>query len=301
MPFRKYFQVFKTVFVIILLSSLFFQPASAIDAKIPVRGLTISPLRTELEIAPGRSQDQTLRLVNYSDKPMTVHLSAEKFSVTNSAYDYAFTAESDTAKWVNFTKDDVELKPGESQKVGYNLGIPLTAEPGGRYISLFASTNAVTGNEQVKSKQRIGSLIYLNVSGKVTRVGKLVSLNSPWFMSAKDSWSTSLQNSGTTHYRSRYGVEINNLFGGSVATTSNDALILPASVRSVTGTIPAPRWPGIYKAIFTIGLGDTPAVKQTKYLVYAPSWSVVALVIVIGLAVVGYYYIRSLRKPIKTN
>ncbi|MEK7153068.1 MAG: hypothetical protein AAB834_03910, partial [Patescibacteria group bacterium] len=75
---------------------------SAADETTPTRGLTLSPIRNELEIAPGRSLDRTLKLVNYSDKTMTIHLSAEKFSVTNPEYDYAFTAESDTAKWVSF-------------------------------------------------------------------------------------------------------------------------------------------------------------------------------------------------------
>jgi P pilus assembly chaperone PapD len=37
-----------------------------------IKGLTVSPLRTETSIAPGTSQDQTLTVSNTNDRPITV-------------------------------------------------------------------------------------------------------------------------------------------------------------------------------------------------------------------------------------
>jgi hypothetical protein len=260
------------------------------------KGLRLSPLRNEISIAPGTSRDGTLDLTNQTDKPMTVHLSAEKFSVVNEQYDYAFTAESDTAKWITYKQDDVTLEPGKSQTVPYMIGVPLTAEPGGRYISLFATTDAQGDTGDVKSQQRIASLVYLTVEGKVTRVGKVVSLNQPWLTSGQDKWTMELQDSGTTHYRSQFSVQVQTLFGSKIGSYTADALILPASVRSLTGVLPAPQLPGLYQAVYTIGLGDAPAVHQTRLLLYVPLWSVGALLVLIGMIVATVYYVRSLRK-----
>ncbi len=274
------------------------QMAAAVDdGTVPTRGLTLSPIRAELDITPGTLLEHSLKVVNHSNKAITVHMSAEKFSVINQQYDYAFTAESDTAKWVTFASDEVQLAPGKSQQIAYKIGVPLTAEPGGRYISLFASTDTTVGDGSVQSRQRIGSLVYLTVTGNVTRVGKLISLTSPWAIGAKDLWSMAIQNSGSTHFRSRYSVEMHHLIGGGIAASlSGDALILPGSVRAVTDVLPTPRLPGVYKTVFTIGLGDTPLTHQTRYLLFIPAWSIVALIIIISLAIILIYYIRSLRK-----
>jgi hypothetical protein len=224
-------------------------------------------------------------LINYSDQPVTIHLSAEKFSVTNQQYDYAFSAESDTTKWITFSKNDIRLEPGKSEKIPYNIGVPLNAEPGGRYISLFATTDTIVGDSGVKSRQRVASLVYLTVKGKVSRVGHVVSVTSPWAVTGPDSWSVTLQNTGTTHFRSRYDVEIQNLIGNVMSSASGDALILPSTVRLVSDELPAPSLPGVYKVVYKIGLGDTPAVSETRYLLYMPPWASLLLILLIPLLV----------------
>lgn len=182
------------------------------------KGLTLSPLRSELNIAPGTSLEGTLTVTNSTDKAVAVSLNAEEFSVINQQYDYAFTQESEVAKWVTFTLSEADLVVGESKTVSYRVGVPLSAEPGGRYISLFASTDAGTQNGGVNSRQRIASLLYITVLGDVTRAGHLVSLSSPWAISGESKWSMAIQNTGTTHFRSRYTVNIHNVLGHDMGT-----------------------------------------------------------------------------------
>lgn len=235
------------------------------------KGLTFSPLRSELSIAPGTSHEGVLRVVNSTDKSMAVHLNAESFSVINQQYDYAFSPESDVAKWVTFAPQAVDLAPGQGKDVAYMVGVPLTAEPGGLYVSLFASTDTGADDVGVKSRQRVASLVYLTVLGDVSRIGQLVSLSSPWAISGESQWSTALQNRGSTHFRSRYEVRVQHLFNtGVVASSSGDALILPGTVRAVTDTLPSPRWPGIYEVVYKIGLGDTPAKTYKRFIIYLP-------------------------------
>lgn len=251
------------------------------------KGLTLAPLRSELEIAPGTSLTSELMITNSTDKPMVASLTAEEFSVINQQYDYAFDAESDLAKWATFNPVEVNLAVGESKKVQFTIGVPLSAEPGGRYLSLFASTDIKTSDGGVNSRQRVASLLYITVIGDVTRSGHLISLASPWGISDKSMWSMALQNIGTTHFHSRYNVQLQNLWGNTVASMSGDALILPGTVRAVPDVLPLPQLPGLYKIIYTIGLGDTPAIAETRFVLYMPPMAILASVIIVMLLIAG--------------
>jgi hypothetical protein len=250
------------------------------------KGLTISPLRSELSIEPGTSIDGVLTVTNSTNNPMTVDLSAEEFSVINQQYDYAFTTESDVTKWVSFNTKEFILTKSESKNISYRVSVPLSTEPGGRYVSLLASTDAGLSQNGVQSFQRIASLLYITVSGDITRAGNLISLSTPWFISGESVWSTAIQNTGTTHFRSRYNVQIKNLLGsGVVADMSGDALILPGTVRLVSDVLPSPTFPGIYKAIYTIGLGDTPAKTETRLVLFLPPWITIIITAVTTLII----------------
>lgn len=265
--------------VVVLLSSTF---ASAVTSGGP--GLTISPVRTELEILPGTAIDKVLTVANTTQSKMAVTLTAESFRAINPSYDYAFDKEAEITKWVRFSDDSFELGKGESKDITFSIGVPVTSEPGGRYLAMFASYDtASSSSDATISRQRVGSLLYITVSGDVTRNGSLVSLNSPSYIGGgQPQWSMFVQNSGSTHFRSRYSVSVENLIGGSsVATMTGNSLILPGTVKQIIDNIPLPKLPGIYKVNYTVGLGDTPAVVETRYIIYIPT-----VVLVVGLTAV---------------
>lgn len=263
---------------------------SAMDIK----GLTISPIRTEIDIAPGTSKGGTLLITNSDIKSIDVKLSAEQFSVINPQYDYAFVNDSTIAKWVTFGLSEFELKPNETKQINFIVGVPINAEPGGRYISLFASTNTGSAGENINSLQRVASLLYITVAGDVTRNGNLISLTSPWIVGGESQWSVVLQNTGTTHFRSQYNVQIQNLWGGAVANMSGDALILPGTVRSVVDRLPLPQIPGIYKIVYNIELGDEPAKNEISWMIYMPLWAIIILAIFVMLII--WLLFRKIKK-----
>ena len=241
------------------------------DNALSTKGLALSPIRTELDMKPGVSFKRSLQLTNYSNQPMAVHLSADEFSVINQQYDYTFSDHTETSRWASFVASDVSLGPGKSKVVAYTINVPSTAEPGGRYISLLATTDVPTAPGEIRTQQRVASLVYLTVQGDVTRVGSLKSLNSPFIFDGYQNWKMAIANTGTTHFRSKYTVSIKNIFDGhEVATKSGSALILPHTTRDVTTRLPVPKFIGLYKIDYTIGLGDIPAVKQVYYIVFLP-------------------------------
>lgn len=266
-------------------------------AQIDLKGLTLSPIRNEFEVSPGTSQDGTLLVANLTDRPMAVNFSVEEFSVINQQYDYAFTLESNVAKWVHFDMTLLTLQPGESRKVNYDVAVPLSAEPGGRYISLFASSETKATDSGVSSMQRVASLLYFTVSGKVSRFGNLVSLTAPSIVSDRVAWSAVVQNTGSTHFRSRYSVKVCDLFDFGLSTAaSGEALILPGTVRLLSDNIVMPDFPGIYKAVFTIGLGDSPARTETRYILYAPVWFNCLILIICSLPIFVIIKKRKLKQ-----
>jgi hypothetical protein len=247
-------------------------------------GITLSPLRTEVEVAPGTSQDRSLSITNNNQIPITVHLSAESFRVINDNYDYAFDQETGTSDWITFNQASFLLQKGEARVITYTIGVPLMAEPGGRYVSLFVSADADESGDVVSSRQRVGSLLYMTVLGDATRLGDVIALKAPFFvLNSGQEWSTSIRNGGSTHFRTRYNVNVQNIFGGeSVMTQTGTALILPGTIRRVADTMPVPPLPGIYRLQYTIGLGDTPGYTETKYVLFvSPVIIVVSLLAII--------------------
>lgn len=244
--------------------------AHAVTSK-SERGLSLAPLRTELTIAPGTSLEGTLKVRNQTASSVKVLVSASTFKVVNEQYDYEFVDNEEPARWIRFKEESVTLRPNEERRVEYQVAVPLKAEPGGRYISLFVSADTKS-RLTVPSKQRVASLLYITVKGAVTRTGQFLGLESPWLTSKDIAWSARIQNSGTTHFRSRYQITTKSLTGDVLSKQNEDALILPGTVRLVSDNIKI-SWPGIYKQEYLIGLGDSPAHSEQRWVIYSPPYA----------------------------
>jgi len=265
------------VFAVFILSCTFFHFASADTTN----GLTISPLRAELTIAPGTVQTGQLTLYNTTSSDMNVSMSAEAFGVINEQYDYSFDPTSKVASWAHFDPSGLVLAAGKSATVDYSIGVPLDAEPGGQYLSLFASTDIKGDAKGISTSERVGSLLYITVDGKVTHTGHLLKLLVPWTTTGSDSWTATIQNTGTTHFTSMYTLEVKTLWDSEVSSSSGSSLILPNTIRSVQGTIAQPEVPGIYKVAYTASLGDSPSVTVYRYMLYMPvyGWIIIVLIL----------------------
>ena len=250
-------------------------PAGAQSA--PERRLQVSPLRNEISVEAGAAYKGSISLKNTGKATLKVTLSAEAFDVINQNYDYEFIPKAPVSEWVHFTQSDVIIDEGETYVADYLISVPIGAEPGGKYISLFASALPST-NDGITSVDRIGSLVYLTVPGDITSPGELVSLKSPLTTTSDFSWSATIRNGGTAHFRSNYAVTAQTLWNTDITKTEGSGLILPASVRLIQGSGTHPEWLGVYKVHYQFGLGDNPTADQTKLLFYLPPLQTIAAV-----------------------
>jgi len=246
-------------------------PAFATMAPTKPLGLTITPATVQITVDPGTPATRALTVTNNTKNAVTVSLVAEQFNVTDVDYDYSFSAPTDVTKWVSFNTNNFILGASQSQQVVYTLAAPKTAEPGGKYLSLFAQTSQGQASG-ITTVSRVGELLYITVAGKASQTGSLDKLTTPRFISQNTKWQALISDKGTLHFDSRWRVTLQSVFGGVVTATTGDSLILPKTTKAVNGDMPLPEGPGIYKATFTIGLGDTPAAGGSIYVFYIPMW-----------------------------
>ena len=243
--------------------------------------ISIQPLRQELQLIPGQAITSSLTVRNTGTSDAIVTINAESFRVTNENYDYAFSQPTDLNKWVHIQTNNITIQPTKSHTFDYTRNVPITAEPGGKYIAIFSSTKNQSSTNIV-SVERAGQLIYLHIPGATSKKGSILELNMPAISTdKKNNWNTRIHNSGTVHFKSQITANVRSWPFGYSHTYTNEHLILPNTVRLATEQLQFGNIPGIYQVKLTIGLGDTPANSQTRWVVYAP----------IGPTIIGILFI----------
>lgn len=248
--------------------------ATAADTK--NKGLYISPLRDQVTVEAGSQQTYALTVANLTDNSMTVDLKVQQFSVSDYAYDYIFRQPDND--WIKLTSPQVVLRPNESRKVTYQLNIPPASSPGGYYFTLFASTTTSTG---MPGTVRAGSLLYVTVNGKLTRTGVLEKDSLPWFVTGSTiPYRFDVRDTGNIHYTAYFYGKIEGLFG-QPSEVGTSHLLMPGTVRTVSESIPSPLLPGIYKVTYGYRAdGNTGELAKTAFVVFAPPWAFVIIVLV---------------------
>lgn len=293
---------FRVLILFILIVSSIAGIGHPVSAEtMPKRRLLITPLRSELVIDAGTAYKGTVMLSNTGTSSLTIKLDAQAFDVVNQNYDYVFKPKSPVNDWVNFAQPSIVLNAGQSYTVNYLISVPIGAEPGGKYISIFASAQPST-KDGITTVDRVGSLIYMTVPGAITKTGELLSLKSPFIATDQISWSAIIRNSGTAHFRNIYEARLTTLWNTDITTTKDSALILPTSVRLVQGMIGRPKLLGLYKVHYTFSLGDTPNAEKTMFVVYLPPVQVIPIMAFIVLAgVIAFKLAQRFYKVKHTN
>jgi hypothetical protein len=235
----------------------------AIDPK--ARGLLVTPIREYKTVDPGKTSEDTVTVANLTKNPIDVTLSAEQFSVTNFTYDYIFQQPHE--EWIKFTAPTVHLGAGEGKAIKYQLAIPKTAEPGGHYFTLLASTS-LKPNEKV----RAATMLYVTVSGKLVKTSTILDDFVPFISFGGDiPFRFTARNTGNTHF---FAYISGKLEGLSAQNEKNNAahILLPQTLRTVTGSFSAPLLPGVYKATYGYKTDSGVSVTHEKYLLYTPLW-----------------------------
>lgn len=253
-----------------------------------VGALSVTPLRQSLQLKPGQTTPKSLIVYNTSKATQTIKVHATSFNTVDKQYNYEFGAPPDLSGWIQFIQDEAVVEAGRQHTFMYNVAVPNEAEPGGKYIAIFASVNSKSPDpKQTKNViEQVGSLIYLTVAGNATKLGSIVNFSTPVLsFSNPNTWNLQIQNKGNTHFESKDRFLISRWFGWKPTIKNESHLILPGTIRELTGKYSLGMWPGIYKIQANVGLGDNPTAIMTKWMVYLPPLTTIMLAIALSIVI----------------
>jgi len=259
----------------------------------PTTGLQISPARQELHVDPGTTVDGDLVVANLTKQDLVITLFFREFTVTNANYDYAFQLSH--YDWIRIKQPEVTLKPGESRTIPYSLSPTADASPGGYYFTIFASSNLQSGG--INSTIQAASLQYVTVNGRLDKSTRLDKITLPNVLASPDiTYGFDMTNTGNVYYTIYSTARLSNVFATTEGETAAH-IVLPQKPRTMTGTLPAPPYPGIYTATIGYRTDSGNFMTLSKPVLYLPLWGVViGIGIVIVLLRVGVVVFKRWRR-----
>lgn len=278
----------KVIRGILLSAMVALQPLSAHAVEVKKQGLYLSPTRQEVSVAPGHTVEGSLQLADYTTKPLTVNLSVRQFTVLDYSYDYKFGETQN--EWVKFANARLELQPQQESTVKYEITVPTSAAPGGHYLAIFASAGMSNGG--IAQTGQLVSLVFLKVSGKLVQSGVISNGYVPFLnMGNEIIYKFDAKNTGNVHYDAAFYGQLESVFGKSQEYGTTHVL-MPGAARTVSGSVPAPLLPGIYKLNYGYKTDNSVVSSKSDYVLFIPPWFIVALLI-IGAGIVKQRRARS--------
>lgn len=230
----------KRLFGFISLALLF--SCGGVYAQSNTTSLQISPPTFELGSGAGRSISNVVRVLNPTDKPITVTSLVKDFvaSGEEGSVDLVDTEDKTTyslASWISVEPAMATIPPKAAIPFTFTISIPKGAEPGGHFGSVLFSTeggtNEVNGSG-AKLATEIGSLVLLNIAGKAKENAKLVSFEpiKNFFEFGPVGLEYRVQNKGNIHIKPTGKIVIKNVFNQIVFEDTIDPKnVLPNAVR----------------------------------------------------------------------
>lgn len=207
------------------------------------RAITVSPVLFDFEIAPGGSQQDTIRLINNTNERETFTLFVENFVASGEEGGQMYIHEeepTDLASWVSVDAPTVTLDPGEMAEFPFLIQIPEDAEPGGHYASVFFSRGGGPDEASgVGITEQVGVLLLVRVPGDVMEQASVESFritNGTVLNRLPAKFELRIRNTGSIHLRPKGTLVVKNVLGSVVTrlpANPNKSAILPSSIRRV--------------------------------------------------------------------
>lgn len=269
---------------------LFPGQAAAVDDIVRLR---IAPVLIEDEANPGETITRMVSVENLSGDFLPVQaFAADVYSIDETGkLGVEGSAGTSSAKdWFRFEQEMI-LDPGVERQVEVTIVIPKTAQPGGRYVSLFFNPLIDDAGSQDATKltvqSQIGVLFFLTVRGDIVKTGEISKFEIPIIsFGSSVPMRAALKNTGNVHLRPHAVVVVRNLFGltsGEVRVEDFGSLsALPGKTRATSFNWDEPFPFGIYKAELIVNNGPGFRIVSTRWFIVWNVWLLVGTVLAGG-------------------
>jgi hypothetical protein len=275
------------------LAIFLFLPVPAAAAPAKNEGLLITPLREYITVDAGKTKTGAVTVANLTGTRMAIALSVEQFSVADYSYDYRFKP--DKHNWIHLEQTAVELEPGKSRRIPYQITVPDKAAAGGTYFTVFASTQ-FQGVNGVGGKVQAATVLYITVNGKLAKTSALRRGVVPRVSFGGDiPFRFDAAHTGNTHFFLYASGSIEGM-GAKQHSPETTRLLLPDTARTMSGTIPAPLLPGIYEVTYGYRTDGGHTEQQNAHVLYLPVWS---LAFPVGIGWLVFLWQRHRRASIR--
>lgn len=274
---RQYLNVV-ALFVAMVTLLVVGQPlAGAATQTAATNGYRLSPVRTDLSITPGSSEDVTVSLQNVSSAVENLQVVINDFEApTNESGDPALLLNGATApahslkQFVSVPTPTFTLQPNQQQNVKVVIKVPVGTASGGYYGAIRFAPIGAPGSKNVNLSASIASLVLVTVPGNLNEQlsiagfgitqGNSTSPSSLFFNNKNLQAQVRFQNGGNVQEQPFGNVVLKRgsktLSTVAVNSSSSPGNVLPDSIRRFTVKINKVGWYGKYKAVGNFGYGS---------------------------------------------
>ncbi len=248
--------------------------------------LTLTPTSAQIVAKPGGTATGKFQVINPGGEEYAVHLYAAPYTVKTEAYTPDFipiAGKPNVAAWVHLSTTQGTLSPNQTITVQYHVDVPTGIQPGGYYAVAFAQTQAKAKAGGVVVNERVGEILYIQVSGAVIQSGKLLSWSTPFLQKPPLGSALRLENDGGLHYASDVNVVVSDLFGHAKYTVHTQKEVLPQTIRKISLSWKQAPPLGLFKVSGTASVLGTTQHLPTKYVLVASQTARIVSLIVFSV------------------
>jgi hypothetical protein len=302
----------------ILSSSLVAHAATPAPVQAGASGLSISPLRQEITLAPGKADKLDITLKNITGVPIVAKVSVQDFQSDNVSGVPKIIANPKVEIPNGIRKflinpGDVSLAVGQQKTFTIPMQAPANAAPGAyyglvAYQAVPANSSTPGGNNKVALSAAVSQLVFITVPGNIQ---DRMQLNAIHVYSDKEGTSEGLF---FTKPPKAVGIELTNLGNGfakpfgqvSVKSTGGKevvayemnggivrSIVLPNSKRTFTNELKNIKRTGRYTVTANLSYGAGSAIQTGKKTFwYVPLSFLIVFLVIILLIVAGVLLAR---------
>ena len=302
--------------VLVLVSGAQFASAASTGGN----GLRISPVRTDLTIAPGKTQVVNINVTNITSSTATLQTVVNDFTANpdesgnpSIILDPTQFAASHSLKRYVGPVSNFTLTPGQEKSIPITINIPISAAGGGYYgaIRFAPASTTISPGQNVSLAGSVGSLILVKVPGELKEQLSIASFDirhdnvaSSFFTTTKDLTAlVRLQNEGNIQEAPFGKILLKNHSGKIIGTyeinnTSPAGNVLPDSIRKFGVTLTGIKSFGQYKLEGNFGYGSGGQLLSASTTFYVIPFTIILIFVLIVLLIV--FLIFGLPRLIKS-
>ena len=224
----------------LLVGCFAFLPYLVSASPLPV---SIDTLYVNVTASTGEHLVRSFKFWNGTDAFLPLHLQAADFAAQGEEGQIVVDGEEDAANslrtWVKPVIPDLYVAPKQEITLDFTIDVPTNADPGSHWGTLLSVTSPQDTGSGVGVQARLGFIIYVRVLGEVKEQLTLESVSAPRFKEAPPiALEARFRNEGTVHEAPQGTLEVRNMFGTLVATSTMPVRnVLPGVVRKVEASV----------------------------------------------------------------